>query len=175
MGQVSAHWSKYVPGIPLKVSAQVGRNPVQEAGSLVCGFSLKCSIHTRPRSAMAARLWLWIWAQLTARSPSWQVYSFSGSTVLIQIVNIYWVLSLSGTKLYLDYIFKIFYLFIFRGRGREGEREGEKHQCVVVSHMPPTGDLACNPHMCPDWESNQWPSGLQAGIQSTEPHHPGLD
>ena len=25
---------------------------------------------------------------------------------------------------------KIFYLFIFRERGREGEREGEKHQSV---------------------------------------------
>ena len=24
--------------------------------------------------------------------------------------------------------------------------------------------------MCPDWESNQWLFGLQAGIQSTEPH-----
>ena len=23
--------------------------------------------------------------------------------------------------------------------------------------MPPTGDLACNPGMCPDWELNQWP------------------
>ena len=30
-------------------------------------------------------------------------------------------------------------IFIFRERGREGEREGEKHQCVVASHMPPTG------------------------------------
>ena len=39
----------------------------------------------------------------------------------------------------------------------EGEREGEKHQCVVASHMPTTGDLACNPGMCPDWESNQRP------------------
>ena len=29
--------------------------------------------------------------------------------------------------------------FIFRERGREGEREGEKHQCVVASHMPPLG------------------------------------
>ena len=36
---------------------------------------------------------------------------------------------------------------MFRERGREGEREGEKHQCVVVSHMPPTGDPACNPGM----------------------------
>ena len=41
-----------------------------------------------------------------------------------------------------------FYLFIFRQRGREEGREGEKHQCVVASHTPPTGDLACNPGMC---------------------------
>ena len=35
-------------------------------------------------------------------------------------------------------------------------------------------DLACNPGMYPDWESNQRPFGLQAGAQSTEPHQPGL-
>ena len=58
----------------------------------------------------------------------------------------------------------------FRQRGREEEREGEKHQCVVASPAPPIGDLACNPGMCPDWESNQQPLGLQAGTQSTEPH-----
>ena len=50
-----------------------------------------------------------------------------------------------------------FYLFILRERGREGEREGEKYPCVVASHMPATGDLALNPGMCPDWESNQRP------------------
>ena len=33
----------------------------------------------------------------------------------------------------------------------------------------PTGDLAHNPGMCPDWELNQWPFGFQAGAQSTEP------
>ena len=44
--------------------------------------------------------------------------------------------------------FKRFYLFIFRDRGREEEREGEKHQCVVASCAPPTGDLAHNPGMC---------------------------
>ena len=32
-------------------------------------------------------------------------------------------------------------LFIYFREGKEGEREGEK-QCVVASHMPPTGDLA---------------------------------
>ena len=39
-------------------------------------------------------------------------------------------------------------------RGRKGEREGEKHQCVVASHVPLVGDLACNPGTCPGWESN---------------------
>ena len=65
-------------------------------------------------------------------------------------------------------------LFIFRGRGKEGEREGEKQHCVVASHTPPTGDTAPNPGMCPDWELNQGPFGLQAGTQSTEPHQPQL-
>ena len=46
-------------------------------------------------------------------------------------------------------------LFIFRQRGREGEREGEKHQCVVASRVPHTGDLALNLGRCPEWESNQ--------------------
>ena len=50
------------------------------------------------------------------------------------------------------YFFKI--LLRFREKGREGEREGEKHQCVVGSCTPPTGDLAHNPGVCPDWESN---------------------
>ena len=65
-------------------------------------------------------------------------------------------------------------LFIFKERGREGEREGEKHQCAVATCAPPTEDLACNPGMCPDRESNWRPFGLQSGAQSTEPHQPGL-
>ena len=66
------------------------------------------------------------------------------------------------------------YSFLERRQGREKERERnidgwEKHP-LVASHMPPTRDMACNPGMCPDWESNQQPFSLQAGIQSTEPH-----
>ena len=45
---------------------------------------------------------------------------------------------------------KRFYLFLERGEGREKERG--KHQCVVASQEPPTGDLAGNPGMCPDLE-----------------------
>ena len=45
--------------------------------------------------------------------------------------------------------FKRFYLFIFREKGREGEREGEKHQCVVGSPVSPTGDLGPQPRHVP--------------------------
>ena len=62
------------------------------------------------------------------------------------------------------YIYTHIYIYIythiyFRARGREGERE--KHQCVVASHMASTGDIAHNPGMCPDWESNQRHFGSQ--------------
>ena len=58
-----------------------------------------------------------------------------------------------------DFIYLFIYLFIkinfFLERG-DG-REREKYQCVVASCVPPTGDLACNPGMCPDWELNWLP------------------
>ena len=77
------------------------------------------------------------------------------------------------------FFLKRFYLFVFRERGREGEREGEKHQCARNTSIgclpctPPARDLAQNPCMYPDWESNQWPFNSQAGTQSTELHQPG--
>ena len=67
----------------------------------------------------------------------------------------------------------IFFIYLFLERGREGETEGENHQCVVASSAPPTGDLAGNPDMCPDWESNQQCFGSQVSTQSTESHQPG--
>ena len=67
---------------------------------------------------------------------------------------------------FLKYFLKDFiYLLLDGKRGREGE----KHHCVVASRTPLTGDLACNPGMCPDWELNQQPFGLQDGTQSIEP------
>ena len=60
--------------------------------------------------------------------------------------------------------FKRFYLFIFREKGMEGVREGEKHHCVVASCVSSTGDLACNPGMCPDWVSNRRPFGSQPKV-----------
>ena len=45
--------------------------------------------------------------------------------------------SLTAQKTNIFFFFLRFYLFIFRQKGREGEIEGEKHQCVVVFHTPP--------------------------------------
>ena len=60
----------------------------------------------------------------------------------------------------------MFYLFVVRGE--EGGRQRGKETLMyernisplelIVSCMPPTGDLALKPGMCPDWESNQQPS-----------------
>ena len=72
------------------------------------------------------------------------------------------------------FFFLRFYLVTFRERERDGEGEGEKHRMCFSSPTPCTGDLAPNPGMCLDWESNQQPFASQAGTQSTEPHQPGL-
>ena len=84
-----------------------------------------------------------------------------------------------GKRHYIQYLLYMVLLkkkekiyFIFRQRVREAERGGEKHQRAVASHVPPTGDLARNPAMCPDWESNRQPCGLQASTQSTESQQP---
>ena len=44
--------------------------------------------------------------------------------------------------------FKKDFIYLFLEEGKE--KEGEKYQCVVASHAPPTGDLAHNPGMCSD-------------------------
>ena len=65
-------------------------------------------------------------------------------------------------------LFKDF-TYLFLEQGREGERERNINVRLPVT---PRGDLAHNPHMCPDWESNGWPFGSQASTQSTEPQQP---
>ena len=60
--------------------------------------------------------------------------------------------------------FKNILFIYFLERGREGEREGEKHQCVVSS-WPTTQAL--------DWELNLQTFDSQAHAQSTKPYQPG--
>ena len=47
--------------------------------------------------------------------------------------------TLEDFVLFLGFFLKDCIYFIFRRRGREGEIEGEKHQCVAASHIPHTG------------------------------------
>ena len=64
----------------------------------------------------------------------------------------------NGVRVLKSFFFKYFlkkFICLFLERGREREKEEEKHQCVVASHTPPTGDLACNPGRYPDWELNR--------------------
>ena len=80
--------------------------------------------------------------------------------------------------MYSRFCFVLFGGVVLFFRGRKGERVGEKHpweiHWSVASRTPPTGDLAWNPGLCPDWELNQRPFGSLAGTQSTEPRQPGL-
>ena len=50
----------------------------------------------------------------------------------------------------------------------DGEREGEKYQ-LVASPEPPTGDLVCNPGMCPGQESNLRHFSLREDAQPPGP------
>ena len=68
------------------------------------------------------------------------------------------------------FFFLRFYLFLERGKG-----EREKHQCVVASCTLPTGDLARNRGVCPNWELNRRPFASPSYTQPTEPHRPGQE
>ena len=141
-------------------------------GSLFCSIDLYICSNASTRLIWShwpcSTVWYQVLGSLLLHSSFWRLLRlfrlFSGSIYIFEIFVVYlWNMSL---------VFLLrFYIFIFRESGRE--KEGEKHQCVVASHLPPTGDLAHNPGTCSDWELNQWLFGLQASTQSTEPHQPG--
>ena len=55
---------------------------------------------------------------------------------VVRLPSFLWSSSIPFSKCVTLFFLKIFYLFIFRERAKEGEREGEKHQ-LVASHIPP--------------------------------------
>ena len=61
------------------------------------------------------------------------------------------------------------FIYLFLERGREGEREGEKHHCVVASRAPPTGDLAYNPGMCPGNRTGKLLSAAWGSVHQATP------
>ena len=103
--------------------------------------------------------WLSCWLLKLNTSPNHSLLSFFPP-----------ISALPGCSLLLFFFFKI----LFWGGGYRGTKRGREHQCVVASHVPPTGDQACNPGVCPNWKSNLQPFSSKAGAQSTEPHQPGL-
>ena len=107
----------------------------------VLSISNKLQCQTQLFLELKTELWTLSGIQMRVQKTFWLVFFF--------LIGEY----------FFNLIFKRFYLFIFRERGREGEREEEKHQCVAASHVDPTGDLACNPGMGPEQELNQRPFG----------------
>ena len=78
------------------------------------------------------------------------VEEVSGLRINVQLSPLVLASMVSGFVFFLR-----FYLFVFRERGGEGEREREKHQCVVGSLTPSTGGPGLQPRHVPCWESNQ--------------------
>ena len=116
--------------------------------------------HKIPCYVATRRYWKrWVWNR---NSPSHNTAPF---------LKLYFI-----TELYCDSLLFFFkdFIYLFLKGGKEGKREGEKHQCVIASCVPTTGHLSHNPGMCPDWESDQPPFRSQAGTESTTPHQPGL-
>ena len=86
----------------------------------------------------------------------------SGHFLRCKIIHNYFISQFYSIQGFFSFL--RFYLFIFRDGG---EKEGEKHQCVVASLAPSTGD--------PTWPTTQARAltGSQIDAQSTEPHQPG--
>ena len=74
------------------------------------------------------------------------------------------------------YAFKDFIIFFFLERGREGERGRKTMRETSVGCLwcAPYWGPGLQPRLCPDWELNGQPFGLQATTQYTELHQPGL-
>ena len=70
------------------------------------------------------------------------------------------------------FLFLRFYLFILRVGKGERKRRREISICGCLTH-PLLGTWPETQACSLDWELNQWPFDLQAGVQSTEPHQPG--
>ena len=65
-------------------------------------------------------------------------------------INFRMFLYISVKNVFVVFLKDFIYSFLFSERGREGEREEEKYQCMVASYVPYTDDLAHNPGICPD-------------------------
>ena len=75
---------------------------------------------------------------------------------------------------FIFFLFKKILFVYLRQRRREGERGGEKHQCVAAFHAPPTGDLTWSTPQAWALTRNQTGNPLVCRLVLTELHQPGL-
>ena len=69
-------------------------------------------------------------------------------------------------------LFNFIYLFLERGREKEDRERNSSVWLPLACHL--LGSWPTTQASALDWESNRLPCDLQAGMQSTEPHQPGL-
>ena len=100
---------------------------------------------------------------------------FISHFLLLGVIPINGRITLSQYKLFKKYFI---YLFIFRERGREEERQREKHHCekhwsaASCTHSN-RQERNCSLRVCPNQELDQQPLAFQDDAQPTEPHWSG--
>ena len=96
--------------------------------------------------ALVAPIWQRFWALIYPQEQDLEIFQLQHLPTFLSILfHPFPSCHSFGSQDHCLFVCLRFYVFIFRDRGKEGE----KHQCVVASHVPPTRDLACNPGMCP--------------------------
>ena len=137
---------------------------------LLYGMFYKCQVGQADQWCCSGHLYLfWFSASLIYQLVAewyWSLqYHYNWISLFVFLISIRFCITYSDTLFLVTYLFNIvvsswrtdsflkkyfIYLFIyFRERGREGEREGEKHQCVVASHTSPHWGLSPQPRRVP--------------------------
>ena len=109
-----------------------------------------------------------MWAQMAAGAPA-TPFSFQPEE---EVTSPFLWGQFRKVSPHLAFLLVFFKRFCFLFLEREG-RKRETSMCGCLWRAPHWGP-GPQPRHVPDWESNQRPFGLQAGIQPTELHQPGL-
>ena len=145
---------------------------------LTRAVQLTCSVQTRvvQRSAPSLGILIVDLTVITHRfSTAWKVVApnprlIQGSTVFLVHSHFY-----CCVYIVFNFLFKIFYLFIFREEKGGRKRRREKSMCGLPFACPLLGawpaTQACA--LTGNWTC-AWLFGWQASSQSTEPHQPGI-
>ena len=81
-----------------------------------------------------------------------------GKNIEVRVVSTRFVPFIAVDSIFYLFVHNLIlnFLFLHTGEGRKRGREISMCGCLSCA---PTGDLARNPGVCPDWESNRQPFG----------------